>query len=55
MKALERRVRGELAGKRAIDSDRMGEVSRRHSSRETHHERPCGVIVDRDKAKARTV
>ena len=52
--ALERRVRGELAGKRAIDSDRMGEVSRGHSSRETHRERPCGVIVERDKVKART-
>ena len=47
-------MRGELAGKRAIDSDRMGEVSRGHSSRETHRERPCGVIVDRDKVKART-
>ena len=52
---LERRVRGELAGKRAIDSDRMREVSRGHSSRETHRERSCGVIVGRDKVKARTV
>ena len=50
--ALERRVRGELAEGRAIDPDRMGEVSRGHSSRETLYARPCGVIIGRDKAKA---
>jgi len=32
-----------------------GEVSRGHSSRETHLERSCGIIADRDKVKARTV
>ena len=31
--ALERRVRSELAEGRVINPDRMGEVSRRHSSR----------------------
>jgi hypothetical protein len=55
MKALERRVRGELDRERAIDPDHMGEVSRGHSSWETSHERSCGIIVEGDKVKARTV
>ena len=39
-------------GEEQSDSDRMREVSRGHSSRETHHERSCGIIVARDKVKA---
>jgi hypothetical protein len=48
-------VRGELAGERAIDPDRMREVSRGHSSQETSRERSCGIIIEGDKVKARTV
>jgi hypothetical protein len=50
--ALERRVRGELAGGRAIDPDRMGEVSRGYNryqwqAKLLRHSKPKGGATDR--------